>query len=93
MCRATLACRDQGEGWAKPAEPGLPVSAYLSLQLAWLPMRKAQAMKKELSDSSKWIFSYFPPACVHGKTNTSSHEELYHIARKQIRVLMEKGGG
>lgn len=51
MCRATLACRDQGEGWAKPAEPGLPVSVYLSLQLACLPMRKVQAMKKQLSDS------------------------------------------
>lgn len=45
MGRATLACRDQSEGWAKPAEPGLPVSAYLFLQLACLPMRKAQAMK------------------------------------------------
>lgn len=52
MCRATLACRDQGEGWAKPAEPGLPVRAYLSLQLACLPMRKAQAKKNKLSDSS-----------------------------------------
>lgn len=49
MCRATLACRDQGEGWAKPAEPGLPVSAYLSVQLACLPMRKVQAIKKEYS--------------------------------------------
>lgn len=84
MCRANLACRDQGEGWAKPAEPGLPVSAYLSLQMACLPMRKAQAMKKKLSPSSEWEFSYFPPACIQKKAKTSSHEEIYHIAQKQI---------
>lgn len=60
MGRANLACRDQSEGWAKPAEPGLPVSAYLFLQLACLPMRKAQAMKGKNVQLIKVGIQLFP---------------------------------
>lgn len=47
MCGGTFPCRAQGEEWAEPVEPGLPVSAYLSLQLACLPMRNQHCTECE----------------------------------------------